>query len=770
MISQGASFGFFNNPIEGDRISFYGTINATRIVFLNGLDYIDFTFTNGDTTTDPLHKVKIGATALDTVNNLKLFFESNGYQSVSFDITYVPSNVDIPILDAYFNTEDVINFIDEITNTNVSIGFFSNQVTESTRLKYFMQYKNIVGEEYRLDVYQKGFAGETQEINGRVVIEKNEVKSHFDPIRGQVLNIEVEASTLNSFEDFYSINEMDFPVRFYRNNAILFDGYLKPDGIFQSFVYDQWRINIQAVDGLGFLNDLAFVNSDGAQFSGKMSALEIIYNCLLRTGVQTPICTCLDVKYYGMIDTDTSDVLKETKLDVSRFIKSDDSTTMSCMEVLMSVLGVLKSCITQHYGRWFIYRPSIFYNNEYPVALEYKVGIDLFGQISFLNRIEIGSHIDNFYPHHCNANQQISVNGAISAYRLNYKYGFIGSLLANGSLTHEAGTKIYDGWAVQTWVESKNTGYLSIDPISTSGISFISAINDVGETYLRRLAIKSDESSLLLTGYTFDVKTRFISYGFPVDIQIAVYLLDEANIQDYTLNADGSWTTLENSIVLRNYDSPPNGTGDLVDQKFERSFSISTNPLPVDGHIFIQMYVPYKAYGSPAVLVDVKSIEIINTFQGNNVVGEFHTVSRTNRVSSITKINADIANGDNDSTVYKGALYQSDGETLTSLWYRDDFAGSESKPILRISAEDELRMYQKPTKVFSGDILGFSYYLSIYRINNIEGKFIPIAWSHDTFSNITKAKLLELYSPEIYDIEYSKTQDFGETIKPTITS
>ena len=111
-------------------------------------------------------------------------------------------------------------------------------------------------------------------------------------------------------------------------------------------------------------------------------------------------------------------------------------------------------------------------------------------------------------------------------------------------------------------------------------------------------------------------------------------------------------------------------------------------------------------------------------------------------------------------------LFKEDGITPTQTWSR---SGSfENYPLLRIAAEEELRIAQKPLKVFKGSAFGFMPYFSYIDINNIEGKFFPIEYSYDTKNNITDFKLLELFSAEIPDILYKFTYDYGNTVKPTI--
>ena len=116
--------------------------------------------------------------------------------------------------------------------------------------------------------------------------------------------------------------------------------------------------------------------------------------------------------------------------------------------------------------------------------------------------------------------------------------------------------------------------------------------------------------------------------------------------------------------------------------------------------------------------------------------------------------------------MYIGAIFKENGIDTTSLWNREkEFT---SKPILQIAAEEELRISQKPLKKFTGSTFGYLRYLSVIKIDSITGKFMPIEYSYDTFSNISTIKSLELFSAEISDLVYNKTSDFGNTVKPTI--
>jgi hypothetical protein len=114
-----------------------------------------------------------------------------------------------------------------------------------------------------------------------------------------------------------------------------------------------------------------------------------------------------------------------------------------------------------------------------------------------------------------------------------------------------------------------------------------------------------------------------------------------------------------------------------------------------------------------------------------------------------------------------GSIYKEDKTTLTDLWNRK--GRFEKYPILRISAEDDLRIKRNAIKVFSGDIFGQLPYLSIVKINNILGTFMFTDYAYDFRSNILSAKLKQFYNDELGDIDYLISYDYGNNkIKPTI--
>jgi len=489
------------------------------------------------------------------------------------------------------------------------------------------------------------------------------------------------------------------------------------------------------------LKDLSFVQTNGLPFKDKLSMYEVIKGCLDRTRLSMTINTSVDIFY---LDYDGENTLKDTYINSERFIKdSNDNVIMDCNEVLNSILNLFSAVVTQQDGQWWVYRPNDIGN----------------GYVTFINNdtdetfakninIELGSQIDNYYPHHCGSNQQIEVKGAISAYRLNYQYGFLDGFIVNSSLKHD-GNLNYKGWTTVSYPEK----IINI-PNSTNGLKM-----NPGGFWRTAIALTSD-SFLVSAGFTLTFKTKLKSYAYGNIFWFKIRTSD-----GYYLKGLGNfvyeWSTDINSKfgVFVGEDMNPN--------EFTKDYSVEMPPIINDCSIRVEILFSDRITEEYVGLTEVTYIQITDDIlKKNGWVGEFHTVTRGTPPSSITKENQKVFNGDSRN-IFIGAIFKSDKVSVTELWTRKN--RFEQKPLLLISAEDDLRIQSAPVKLFSGDIFGQIPYLSVISINNVFGLFMFIEYSYDIKENILSGKMMQMYNNELGDILYNFSYDYGNnTIKPTI--
>lgn len=714
-------------------------VNGLNLVYDNGLTDVLITYQPFGGT-DPA-KVEIQGNINMTIDATLAFLKANYVNPI---ITYQRANNTIEIT---INTTLFTVVYVGAVNPNLAITTSDISEISTVGLRYFFEYKNKVHDIYLCEIFKKGYDGEITEISGFAIIEKANVNNHLDPIRGGGISLQLDASKDLTLEDLYSEGEQDFSVKLYKNKVLVFQGFLNPDGVYQDYVRDEWKITLDCVDGLGAIANLSFVQDNGLHFTGKMLAIDIIYHCLKRTGILMPINTSVNILYDGLTSTD--DIFRAISFDTNRFVRTDNDTIMSCEDVLKSILDIFKACITQWDGEWYIYKPNEIFIEPIATFRRFDITNNYVGNKKINLNKKLGSQIDNFYPHHCGGNQRIEIKGSVGGFRLGYKYGFVAGLLNNSNLVKNGSALSYDNWTIDN-----SSNVLLNDPLKDHGFLFKNYGTNAGSVN----AVLSDAISVttnddLSLKISFDVQSPFGSSFVKMQIKAGIYYLDYApknNLTPIDDTKNAVWST-DSSKHFIFYLQSKNGT-----------LTIQLPKILTDGLLTVAIVNCQNAGTNSTTFFE--SIDIVPTQSNNAVQGEFHTVERANRVSSIVKANQTVYNGDNAGVIYLGAIY--DGNlNPTTLWNRKN--SLDKFPLLRIAAEEELRIAQRPTKVFRGDFYGYIPYLSFININNL-GYFMPVEWSYNTYTNVTTCKQLELHVAEINDIVYTYTLDYGETVKPTI--
>lgn len=576
-------------------------------------------------------------------------------------------------------------------------------------LKYWFEFTDVKEIIHRVEISKTDFVGDSLQIYGSCSLEYSETDDTLEAVRGSGLRIDLEADSTLTFYDLYSEEERTFSVVYIRNNETLFNGWLSPEGIYESLVSDKWLISLDCTDGLGFLGNLSYVeDATGLIFVGKQSLLEIIVNCLKRTKTPQNILTAIDIYYDGL--TQTLDPFANIYFNADRFVKEDNSTIMNCDEVLKSVLEPFGAVITAYKGEWLIYKPNSLFDSSSEVFFAYdSLGVALGSPSRTIDfALDLGSQIDSYYPHHANANQQKTVKSSIGAFRINYKYGLV-------------------------------KGLIPINDFTLSGSS---------GGFLSTTKLVSLDTRLRLTVRTVSVFTN--TEGFSSDV---VLKITDGTDTYYYDGSDWVVTLIKMPLLI-------NGT-----------FVVEASRTPILGDISISIpgvnTYPNYLNETGEVYVDF-SIDIVPNSTDSGKEGENHTFQRTLKPSSKIKDIKEVFNGDDESDIYVGTIYKADETTTTDVWTR--FGAAETKPILQIMGEERMKMYSKPLQVYSGDVYGYFNYLSLFTINNLTGKFMPTKYNYDALTNITSLELTEVLNTDVLaDIDYAVTFDYGNVVEPTIT-
>jgi hypothetical protein len=729
---------FEDQPITtGAGFGYSITINGFDLFYTNGLSDLNIEYIPFGDEPETLVELAIGANLQDTLE------KTVDYLRIAFVSDIVFYSVVDNTIEVFINADATVVINEEINN-NISIT--TEDVEPSgINLIYYLIYGN-----YRLNIYKENYNGGSSEIFGTITINKSTVDSILEPIRGTGLNISLEANQSLTFDEFLLSDEFTYKTELLKNDYIIYEGYIKPDGVQQSFVADFWYINIESTDGLGALKDLSFVKPNGLQYTGKLSFYEIIEACLKRTRLTLDINTSIALEYNGYTGTN---ILKDVYLNSSRFIKeSNDVIIMDCNEVLTSVLNLLSAVITQQDGQWWIFRPNDLQATGFTEFINQTTD-EVF---NYNFNAVLGSQINNFYPHHCGANQQIEVKGAISAYRLNYQYGFLGGIVANSTFIHSP-EMVFNAWTTNP---SLPTDFASIINNPNDGLEL--SVKELNPVFPLNILTSDPITVFQDDVLNLIIKTSTIKNGGTYDTGRVRFFFKISTSDGYYLNQSNQWST-SNSNIFFEVDSFKNS---------ERFYTneITLPPIIADSEITILIICPVlfaSSFEDVTTTVKYSEIQIIDNQTNNKkIIGEFHTVTRLLPPSSITKENQKVFNGDGDRILI-GSIYKDDLTTLTTTWTRKN--KFETLPLLGISAMDDLRIQSRPVKIFSGDIFGYMPYLSVIKIDGIVGIFMFTEWSYNLNTNIVSQKLMQFYNDDLADISYEVTPDYGNsTVKPTI--
>ena len=692
--------------------------------------------------------VNTNQTAQNYVNSLALDY------TILSDITIiVVRNV---VILSYDENVIELNFFQGTTISSGTVVEASNIFN----LKYWFEFTDVKDILHRVEILQAGFTDLSLQIYGSCSLEYSETKDSLEAIRGCGLKIDLEANSNLNFYDLYSEEERTFSVIYRRKDEILFNGWLSPEGIYESLVSDKWIISLDCTDGIGFLKNLSYVDSNGFNYVGKQSMLQIVSNCLKRTKIVQDIYVNIDIIYNGM--QFYQDVLMQTYLNADRFVKDDGETIEDCDKVLRSVLELFGAVLVSYKGKWVIFKPNTLAIKQNIYFFPYDYEGNSLGQKQLIDFTEsLGSQIDGYYPHHVNGNQQKTITNSIGAFRIDYKFGgienFFENLLLEGSLVP------FPEYRLPEWTI---TDYLTFDkPQNNKGLRFQDgSLNSsaVSDSY----GVKNGDSFTFFTSFFFnDIKIIFIEGLFTYFFRANFKIIIEGETSSYYLRDDGTWSTNDNIITLEYIANDFLTSGE--DNVF--NFEVKTDSSPIDGDIRIEIFNPTYAQNNVDIFyINYTACNLAPNISGNLTEGVTYTFERETNPSSKIAKNKEIFNADSISEGLIGTIFKQNKTNPTSLWRRLNEI-SFNKSIVQIMGEERMKMYSKPRIVFSGDVFGYFNYLSVFTINNIEGLFMPTSYNYDALNNITSLELTEIIDTNILnDIEFNTLPQYREPIKPTI--
>jgi hypothetical protein len=622
--------------------------------------------------------------------------------------------------------------------------------------KYILEYGNISGDEFKLLIAIRGvYENELIPISGYCTIVSRQAKNVFDPIRGMALNINLDANIEDPLNDFNDFDEFFYQVAFYRNDSMIFKGWVIPDGITQDYVKSAWTISLQAVDGLGFLKNYEFVDKVGDETLPPQE-FNYLYAILQRLNLTLPLATYDDVN--NAFTPDGTPFNQELTDKNFRIINKEvflnkNGRYLDCETVLKDLLQKYNMCICQANVNgvlcWLVYRIPLtaLATNEKGVVWRVdgfeESGQPIWARNGAFNRPVsiIASDFDkdqvNYTAIHCNENQQIGYKSALQNVRFEQKWlGFFNFGGTPNDETYDINNAsvFFDGYVE---IESRNAllgNQLAITKIEPTRVSQLNSVNPIFE-------------------FIFDLDPLGDTQPAFFVIRVKAVNLDTSD-ELWLRKVDGESIWSENSGVL----TFPQiyASGDVIS-----NFRLSVEaPLINNVDLYLEIFRPLSSsFGDFEIKLYNANIFLSDPLLG---IGEYHDCKRVNFRSSFLEEPVKVINSNEPNNLFNNNLYRRVTGVLQpqNAWTSGN--GGELYPdLLGMTSRERIDLTQRPQKVFSGDVLGYVPYFGLVNYYQLEGRFLPISYSYNTLRNVISLECQEVFARSI-DKNYEKSYIFED--------
>ena len=414
--------------------------------------------------------------------------------------------------------------------------------------------------DYKILIKERDYTGvaENKSLGAAPLLRRDDSDSG---ISGTSLEMVVQADVDGELTSLYTVDNKKFLVELYKNNSLIWTGYVLPEKYSEPYVPVPYDVSVTASDGLGILKDIPFT------LSGEKTLFEVTRFCCNQTGMTLDFIVFSSLVESSM-NTGNS-MLVQTSLDVSTF---QDKT---CYEVLESILTSLDAFITEANGKWVIAR----YTDLDKEGFLYSNTGGSSGKVS-LDPPVLGNVHSELYPI---GNLELEIEPANKSVKFTSDYDLRPSFLQNHDFSGGD-----SGWGGFEYVIAKRKGV---------GFAAMHGNSGKQERYIQQSVSVEKSSQAVIVEVKFALAQMFASMNgragedreFALKIQLSgegqtYYLTDEGwGTKDFRFPVHGS---LQDMFWDRGIST------NYVDD-YESNFKITADGFPASGQLTISIYNIY---------------------------------------------------------------------------------------------------------------------------------------------------------------------------------
>jgi hypothetical protein len=615
-------------------------------------------------------------------------------------------------------------------------------------VKYKCEFKSSLNADIKVYILKEDYNSAVQDITmSGIPVRINYVgeEEKYNIIRGSECILEFQSEYNNQFSEIMLADLYTFQVQIWKNNSMIWQGFVVQDNYTEPFQSAPYFISIRATDGLGSLKTIDFKSADSSFYLNQMTFIEVIQKCLSKLKNATQLVTSIDVFESRIDRVDTkNEALNKISVNPYLFIE-DDLNTLKCDVVLTYILQIFNCYIHYSNGKYFIERVNYKYN-ETIIRRNYPINFDgVLAPVASVTTENISGNIGR------NTGLLLTDGDASITYQPLFNKIQIDSDVVNANAIIV--NSYFRNWNASTgvpfnWVKSGTLNIAKLNNIQSG--DYIQVNEKVADANLSYTSNMLTALNVNFNGYNSDAKLsiKFASAGnarFMVKAMSAnktfyleCYPNDESGEVQYT----GAWK--ENPTYC----------------KIERNF-IATRPGQVGAWYVTNiddMNLPTEIRSLQFSLLpsyDTSSFSggyrvrqftpTISTSESTDINGTRYTVAST-KLNNDTYSDLSPSMGEFANTHYVNQLLIN-GE-YTQEWYRD--GKNEKLPLIEIAGRSILNQYRRNFQQFSGTVLGHFEFGKVYNIDGAEGKFMPYKANLDLKNDTTEVEFSELL-PDVDD-------------------
>ena len=565
--------------------------------------------------------------------------------------------------------------------------------------KYQIDFKSGDNQDCQITFLYEGWGGGVTTLEGGskpfVLREFNSDDNIFKPIRAMMAEMEILTNVNGvQIEDFYAAQDSDILVRFSINTFPYWRGYVLQDDFQEIWDDTNHYLIIRAADGFGLLKNFEFGDGDN-ELVGKFTPFECLSYAMSRLP-EVPLIqhyVINNLYHDSMSDAVQTMPLDQCYIDAKTF-QQEATTYDNCYTAIEKINKSFSQTVFMYMGEWWFLRIEELYTS-------YNNNLR-----GFFSDLGVRYTIDKRYDVEIGANREIKpitpemlrlIQKKTKYDEVDFSFTPFNEMLLNESfaratyLSTSGASKLFtlNDWTFQAGLFSSP---------STPSASFTTALREIYnstiiggllERYVfieyngsignnTRIVLKSNTIKVFATNqlnFSIDIKTLNPPNSALQSIVIAYVTIESGGLY-YWLDQNGDWS-ISSSI--------DNITGsilldlDNVDTTEWNTIQVESKLIPVSGNLTVRLRfendddltqsITYYRNFQCKILTSFESGDNIRKITGIN--------SKFEKTGTI--INADkqeIFLDDHFSTLHKGAIFQSDGTTLTDQdWYRYRFTG-----------------------------------------------------------------------------------------------